>query len=106
MVREHPSKHKGAWQSFKEFIGIDDYKKVLFKDAELSGKSFKPAWQLTSYSSDGINGEELINHISLVVDGLKEVYCRHASLWFAQDFHKVVGSVVSIVKLLSLVFIF
>ncbi|CAG2239667.1 unnamed protein product [Mytilus edulis] len=78
----------------KEFIGIDDYKKVLFKDAELSGKSFKPAWQLTSYSSDGINGEELINHISLVVDGLKEVYCRHASLWYPLDFHKVVGSVI------------
>ncbi|XP_071137099.1 E3 ubiquitin-protein ligase rnf213-alpha-like [Mytilus edulis] len=94
VVREHPSKYKGAWQSFKELIGIDDYKKVLFKDAELSGKSFKPAWQLTSYSSDGINGEELINHISLVVDGLKEVYCRHASLWYPLDFHKVVGSVI------------
>lgn len=99
VVREHPTKNKTAWQKIykfgKEFIGIDDYKKVLIKDAEVAAKIFQPRWQITSFSADGVNGEELINHINFVVEGLREVYCHQASVWLSTDFYKVVGAVVS-----------
>lgn len=95
VVRDNPNKNRGAWQSLKVFFGMDDYKKLLMKDAELSGKVFQPHWQITSFSADGINGEELINHIHFVVEGLKEVYCRQAVVWYASDFDRIVGAVVS-----------
>ncbi|VDI41573.1 Hypothetical predicted protein [Mytilus galloprovincialis] len=98
VVREHPTKNKTAWQKIykfgKEFIGIDDYKKVLIKDAETAAKIFQPRWQITSFSADGVNGEELINHIKFVVDGLKEIYCNQASVWYSSDFDKVVSAVI------------
>ena len=95
VVRDNPSKYQNKWQQIKGFFGFEDFRKILSSDFELSGKVFQPQWQVKSFNADGINGEELITYLNCVVSGLREVYCRQASLWYASDFHKIVGSMVS-----------
>ena len=65
----------------KGVLGIDEYKDMLLKDASLSANVFMPHWQISSATAKGINGNEMICHIQYIVDGLREVYYRYASLW-------------------------
>lgn len=92
-MRDNPTKNKGLLQQFKEFFIGDEYKKILYRDAEHASLTFLPHWQITSLSADGMNGEEIINHVNFVVDGLRETYCRLAGLWHGSDFDKVVATV-------------
>ena len=65
----------------KGFLGIDEYKDMLLKDASLSANVFMPHWQISSTTANGINSNEMICHIQYIVDGLRQVYYRYAGLW-------------------------
>jgi hypothetical protein len=43
------------------------------KDAEVAVLAFHPKWQLLGKNSDGINGEEMLNHVRYIISGVRRV---------------------------------
>jgi hypothetical protein len=76
--------------SVKKLFGIDDFHKLLLNDVEMTMKAFQPVWQLLSMEADGINGEKLITHMSLIVEGMTTT-----GLWYESKagIHKPFASV-------------
>ena len=81
VVREHPDK-KGKnvlirlKDVFFEKFGIDEYKKVLVKDAEVAVLALHPTWQLLGKNSDGMNTEEMLNRVRYIISGLWKIYLQ------------------------------
>ena len=102
VVREHlDKKSKHFLVHLKdvifEKIGIDEYRKVLMKDAEVAVLALHPKWQLLGKNSDGINGEEMLNHVRYIITGVRRVYVQAAGIWSsASDFDKIVAGVSTI----------
>jgi hypothetical protein len=102
VVREHPDKKSKNFlvhlkDAFFEKIGIDEYRKVLMKDAEIAVLALHPKWQLLGKNSDGINGEEMLNHVRYIITGVRRVYVQTAGLWYSgSDFDKIVAGVSTI----------
>ena len=102
VVREHlDKKSKNFLAHLKdvifEKIGIDEYRKVLMKDAEVAVLALHPKWQLLGKNSDGINGEEMLNHVRYIITGVRRVYVQTAGLWYSgSDFDKIVAGVSTI----------
>ena len=99
VVREHPDeKDKNLLGKLKdvifEKIGIDEYRKVLMKDAEVAVLALHLKWQLLGKNSDGINGEEMLVHVRYIIAGVRRVYVQTAGLWYSSsDFDKIVAEV-------------
>lgn len=83
--------------SLKKLFGTDDFHKLLLNDAEVTMEAFQPVWQLTSMEADGINGEELITHMSLIIEGMTT-----AGLWYESEagIHKLFVSLYDIYYLI------
>ena len=102
VVREHlDKKSKNFLVHLKdvifEKIGIDEYRKVLMKDAEVAVLALHPKWQLLGKNSDGINGEEMLNHVRYIISGVRRVYVQAAGIWSSgSDFDKIVAGVSTI----------
>jgi hypothetical protein len=87
-VREDPRLRKDTklWRKFKTFFfGEAEFCEILLKDANISMTAFQPVWQLTSMRSGGINGEELITQMSLIEEGMSNVYLKIAKLWYGSN---------------------
>ena len=99
VVREHPDKKsKNFFIRFKDVVfetfGIDEYKKVLMKDAEVALLALHPTWQLLGKKSDGMNGEEMLNHVRYIISGVRRIYVQIFWIWYSStDFDKVVARV-------------
>jgi hypothetical protein len=99
VVREHPDK-KGKnvlirlKDVFFEKFGIDEYKKVLVKDAEVAVLALHPTWQLLGKNSDGMNGEEMLNRVRYIISGVRKIYVQMFKIWYSStDFDLVVAGV-------------
>jgi hypothetical protein len=99
VVREHANKKgKNFFIRLKDVIfekfGIDEYKKVLMKDAEVAVLALHPMWQLLRKNSDGLNGEEMLNHVRYIISGLRRIYVQMFWVWYSStDFDKAVAGV-------------
>ena len=99
VVREHPDK-KGKnvlirlKDVFFEKFGIDEYKKVLVKDAEVAVLALHPTWQLLGKNSDGMNGEEMLNRVRYIISGVRKIYVQMFKIWYSStEFDLVVAGV-------------
>lgn len=105
VVREDPrldsNKSKKFWvmvkDSMKKLFGLDTYHKQLVEDAELAILAFQPEWQLKSMKSDGLNGEEMISQVKLIMEGLRRVYVQEIGLMYGSGFDPLFAGV-SILK--------
>ena len=102
VVREHPDKNSKNFfvhlrDVFLEKIGIDEYRDVLMKDAEVAVSALHPTWQLSGKNADGMNGEEMLNHVRYLITGVRRVYVQTVRLWYSgSDFDKIVAGVSTI----------
>ncbi|XP_063417895.1 E3 ubiquitin-protein ligase rnf213-alpha-like [Mytilus trossulus] len=91
--------HKGL-KKVTKWIGNDEYQKMLLTDAELAMKEFTRGL-LEDIST--INGEELIERFSDIVQGLRKWYYMHEKLWSSvEDFNKIIAQVLK-TNLISLI---
>lgn len=83
IVKENPEKdqEKGVIKTIKGWIRGDDFAKHMKAEAAFSFRHFVPHVQLTISDKSGICGEDIIQHIDSIFDGLKDTYLVAAGLW-------------------------
>ncbi|CAC5418279.1 RNF213 [Mytilus coruscus] len=90
VVKEKPEKdkNKGLFKTIRGWLRGDDFKKHLKMEAAFSFQHFLPRVQLSTGDTAGIAGEEIVQHVESIFDGLKSTYVVTAGLWtLTSDFH-------------------
>ena len=97
IVKEKPEKdkNKGVIKTIKGWIRGDDFTKHMKAEAAFSFSHFVPHVQLTISDTSGICGEDIIQHIESIFDGLKTTYMVAAGLWYwNKDYYAYLSKVI------------
>jgi hypothetical protein len=97
IVKEKPEKdkNKGVIKTIKGWLRGDDFTKHMKEEAAFSFSHFVPHVQLTISDTSGICGEDIIQHIESIFDGLKTTYMVAAGLWYLnKDYYAYLSKVI------------
>ena len=97
IVKEKPEKdkNKGFIKTIKGWLRGDDFTRHMKAEAAFSFRHFVPHVQLTISDTSGICGEDIIQHIESIFDGLKTTYMVAAGLWYLnKDYYAYLSKVI------------
>ena len=100
IVKEKPEKDKNkdfikTINMIKGLIHDGDFTKHMKADAAFSFRHFVPHVQLIISDTSGICGEDIIQHIDSIFDGLKTTYLVAAGLWYSsRDYYAYLSKVI------------
>ena len=97
IVKEKPEKdkNKGFIKTIKGWLRGDDFTKHMKTEAAFSFRHFVPRVRLTISDTSGICGEDIIQHIESIFDGLKTTYMVAAGLWYvSREYYAYLSKVI------------